>query len=175
MTRESFYQTKQFLNDFLREPLPHRMPRLQKTIAAGILAEKLEQRKSIRTLYHVALSSLHLPTKNLPKLLPTTLASSELSAVINLSDTNWYLRRQEHPALPSKLLSTLPLGGVHSGFHLFLDLWPWIIPPWIIMILSVCPPWLIPPVPNKTVLLLSFAFLQQQPWIVPLLALLLLR
>lgn len=51
--------------------------------------------------------------------------------------------------------------------HLFLDHRPWPIPTWLAKILSTSPPWLVPPVPNVTVLLLSLAFLQQQPWMIP--------
>ena len=61
----------------------------------------------------------------------------------------------------------LPLDRTCFSSQRFLDRVPWLIPPWLARIFSVSPPWLVPPVPDVTVLLLCLSFLQQRPWMIP--------
>ena len=139
---------------------------LKFSILRSVVASRLCSRDPLKTLYHVAPSSLHLQSEH-----PTIQPSKPL-----------YLRVDIHPSAVSKLndpspcklsanisrsnLSLVPSVCSPSS-HLFLDQRPWLIPPWISKILSAPPPWLVPPVPNELATCLSLIFLKLQPWIVP--------
>ena len=78
-----------------------------------------------------------------------------------------FARRNPWLVPPWLSFPSQPSERVHLRSHLLVDLCPWIIPPWVVLILSVSPPWLVPPVPNGSVLSSSLNFLLLQPWFVP--------
>ena len=158
------------LTSLLRSTHPAKVRRIRLEISRSVVAAKLAARNTAKTLYQVALSSLHLPPKDLPILStcgpPTDSQQipTSISNVMNLSLTypSVTLKR-----IPSVQFTSVPPTRAHLSSHLLLDRCPWIIPPWIATILSTTPPWLVPPVPNLMFLHSKLSFLLQQPWFIP--------
>ena len=130
------------------------------------------------TLFHVASSLLlNISVQSSPKTLPSGtpssrtklpsngLSSRQLRAATQSIESDLSLRHS--PSYLTQPPPKQPPNCTYLSSHLFLDCRAWLIPPWVIKIISASPSWVVPPVSNEAVRPLSFLFFQQEPWIIP--------
>ena len=173
----TFLMNRLILNKHLQRILPHHVLRGKLDITRSILSVRLTQRNSMQALYHVALSllqksSVQSETTSDTFSLRSRLSSNGIPSTQSRASTTQTIIQTDfslklNPSCLTQHPRRLPPDCACISSHLFLDHCPWLIPPWLARILSASPSWLVPPVPNVTVLLLCLTFLQQQPWMIP--------